>query len=257
MISDDEMAFLRSIKDNPEENTNRLVYADWLDENEPAERQKMGFAIREYIHFQQVEAHGVIGAYDRHATYTRTVVSNKGRWYGQDMLNWEAAGKNRHIFFVAGMLSVKGKPCGLNKIPLDAAPWVLKLVVVGPDGGVGGIITAMERTEAVELQFATQYAGTRSVLERYARSVRKRHERAHSLRYLNLGVVPTPETLDHMVNWDPALINKMVKVKATNARAIRHGEHAYALYKAAVKRLRRRWADVSGRDIVEIPEDEV
>lgn len=255
--SDDEMAFLRAIKDSdPDEDTARLVYADWLDENGPPERQRMGYAIRENIHFRRASHQAYVepGAHKRHTEYDNTVKSYKAAWYGHDLLNWETADNKRQTTFLGGMLIAKGEPCDLNKIPLSAAPWVQKLMVRGPNGGAGGVITAMERTRAIEIHFASEYTGTRVVLERYVRSLRRQYKHAWALRYLTLGVWPTSETFDHLLHWHPDLIKKMVRVKVLAGS--RRNDHAYAMYRTAALRTQRLWASTSGRDIIELPEGE-
>jgi len=161
--SDDEMAFIRAIKAaHPEEDTVRLVYADWLDESGPPEREKLGFAIRENLHFRRgQQAYVEPNSHKRYNEYDYAVKSRKAVWYGHEAATWEVENDRRKILFQAGMLIIRGEPADLSKFPMSAAPWVQRLIVRGPGGaGDGGGGPLLHQThEAVRGRTGADAAG--------------------------------------------------------------------------------------------------
>lgn len=249
-MSDDERALLAAIKADPEDDTPRLVYADYVEE--VRELPEYGYAIREEIALRRQrdnDADRDYDAYDRHLKLSRTIERNLSEWCGGEIGSWLDETSIRSYSLVGGMLTLRGAPCDLNKVPLSACPWVAKLRVRGEAGGAGGVMEALRRTGAVDLGFVSDFVGTRQVLERFVRMVKGQHT-AHALRYLSLGVTPTDDTLREMVHWHHDVIKQMARVVV----AFRpYGHRRLTLEDSRVRLVATYWKDISGREIFQIP----
>lgn len=69
-------AFLRQIRENPDDDALRLVFADWLDENGDPERAEF---IRAQIELSRTE-HLAPGWLELHSRQSKLLAANRTRW---------------------------------------------------------------------------------------------------------------------------------------------------------------------------------
>jgi uncharacterized protein (TIGR02996 family) len=212
------MALLAAIKAaHPDDDTSRLVYADWLQEND---QEDQAAAIRENVDLrarlhQGLKMDGEWQA--RRLKFGNLVFEKMARWF-DGVVEWfdheENTLTNRRegripylgggvaAWFDRGMLCVRGNPDALKVIPEKLWPWLYRFEIDGASGGAKSLIRTVAKTGVVELAFDTAYDDERVLLNRFVNVVSGKWPCAiPSVKYIDFGRTPEARTILKLTEW--------------------------------------------------------
>jgi uncharacterized protein (TIGR02996 family) len=173
---DDEQALLAAIKAaHPDEDTPRLVYADWLDEHDRGGHAAATRLAVELRRTTPTDGDTPTQTWcSRHAELMTDVANNVMEWFGNDLLEWLAGPAElntkykREAGFDRGMLVLKGAPFQLNdEHARRLKPYVTKLVVTGLQGGPGHLKHAIHDLGVKELSFFSGRHSSMTVMRQF------------------------------------------------------------------------------------------
>jgi uncharacterized protein (TIGR02996 family) len=250
-INDEEKALLKAIKEtDTAENTVRLVYADYVEENG---RPEMAETIRP--HAQPYDRDDPDDSYfegmERGYSLFRKHMVN---WYGADPFAWLGSVTRRRVEFDRGMLLVYGEPADVCNFPSSAAPWVHTIELGDTRGGVSGIFGAINRTQPRKVAFTTHWRGNRRIVNAFASQVTTRCIKTDEIplgtvRELDLGDHPNLATLAAMMFWNPPTIKQIESVVITAMGRRMMGRN----WMDCLAELRLRWLGIKGEDVFSLP----
>lgn len=265
----DQDALLAAIKTvHPDDDTPRLVYADWLQENGD---EKQAGLIRENVGLRTRMRAGLPMTGDWHArrlVFSNAVFADLGRWF-DGLVEWfdheENSLTNQNTgripyegfgvagWFDRGLLCVRGNPAALAAMPERLWKWVCRVEVDGGRGGAGRLIEFINRTGVVEVSFDSGYDDGRVTLYRFARMLSdvakkrggKTADRVPSLKFVDLGPQPSRQAIDAMITWDPELIRQIeTLIVCVDEQLFEHGSaYSYDIRPQDVERLATAWIE--------------
>jgi uncharacterized protein (TIGR02996 family) len=218
----EEAALLAAIKaSHPDDDTCRLVYADWLDEHDRgghAAATRLAVELRRTTPVDENDPDAAAWR-ARHADLMQDVAANLTDWFGEALVEWLAGPKEinssyrQEAGFDRGMLVLKGAPFQLhNASSHGLQPYVTKMVVTGHQGGIDRLQRALEYMEAKELVFYSSRFSVKSLMQMF---IENAYWIARFVEYIDFGGSVTNYMLTGLCAWTGA--------DADNVREIRVG----------------------------------
>lgn len=211
-MEDEEIALLASIRAaHPDEDTPRLVYADWLDEHD---RHGHAEATREDVDLDRSAPNAgdtVDPEWSRRVDdHVRKVQENVKHWFDEDLGKWLNGARGtwrptkRLIGFDRGMLVLRGSPLQFRdalRLP-GLSPYVVGLEVIGPQGGYGDLAESIEGLAVSTVAFRSHDQYVHRVLEAYiGENGRQRGHAQDSVVRIKLGHGISNYLLSGFARW--------------------------------------------------------
>lgn len=203
----EEEALLAAIKAaHPDDDTCRLVYADWLDEHDRgghAAATRLAVELRRTM--PRDDDTPTQTWCSQHAELMQDVATNAMDWFGEPLVDWLAGPQEintkyrREAGFDRGMLVLKGAPFQLNDaLAHRLKQYTTKLVVTGQQGGPSHLRHAIMNMEVKELSF---YSGRHSVLTVMRQFIDDPDRSSCMLEYVDFGGSVTNYMLMGLCGW--------------------------------------------------------
>lgn len=218
-MSDEETAFLGAIKEaDPDEDTPRLVYADWLDEQ--GDRPFFGEAIR--LDIESRNADKVTGQYRtissmRNALRVRELtIAHAHEWFGfepdvelHNKWRLKMSHMDAPIILDRGLVMLTGSIETMYHSD-RLFPWVDGVRVTHQRGGAYKLMKLMEKTRLRRLAFHTADLHVMfDIMARFCRAVTREFE-IYNLKHIDFGYSVDAAVLRELRHWDGLLVLKQL-----------------------------------------------
>lgn len=212
----EERALLAGIKaGHPDDNTARLVYADWLEEHDQGH---IAATIRENVDLR-VKSPGEDDYIDVDWAVRMHAFNDLDfePWFGPTLEAWLNGDKGtwrpttRRVRFDRGTLVLCGAPFQFQDRPARLLkPFVNKLHVTGPQGGISGLDEAINDLEVNELTFESSNQYVNQVMGRFLHNP---SNALHRLVYLDLGGGVSMEQLIELAGWSAWHVKRLEQIR--------------------------------------------
>jgi uncharacterized protein (TIGR02996 family) len=249
-MSDEELSFLGAIKEaDVDEDTPRLAYADWLDEQ--GDRPHFGEAIRLDIAVRNEEKvlkeYRTIASMRNSLRVHELLTQYAPYWFGLGQMEADEANKYQEkmrtvdapLRFDRGLLVLTG-PIDLMYNAGRLFPWVDGARVTGPRGGAYKLMKLMAKTRLRRLAFhAADQQAMFDVMGRFCRAVTREFE-VHNLKHVDFGYSCDAAVIREVARWDLALVLRELKCIEYGPRPyVGHGDEYFdAAIKLLVEKLK-------------------
>jgi uncharacterized protein (TIGR02996 family) len=217
-MNPDQLPFLKAIKANPDDDTLRLVYADWLEEQgdevqagcvrgdvELKPFVMIGYDSYTYRALYEDRPEDEIKRYYRQVKVREgDILTNRCEWFGIGSRADSLSAWWRGVSYRGGMVTLTGTPRELkSKVRSRLGPWVLELVVRGEAGGAHDLVLAVQESGARYLSFS-EHVGSNVMAQRLFSAVRAKPMRRPlgDLTHIDLGWWVNDATFRHLHRLD-------------------------------------------------------